>query len=29
MLKTDPTLRGVRGDPRYATLLRALNLPPE
>ena len=27
-LKTDPTLRRLRGDPRYAALLRKLNLPP-
>ena len=29
MLKTDPTLRGLRADPRYPALLRELNLPVE
>jgi hypothetical protein len=23
-----PTLRGLRGDPRYAALLKKMNLPP-
>jgi hypothetical protein len=26
-IKTDPLLRKIRGDPRYAALLRKLNLP--
>jgi hypothetical protein len=29
LLKTDPATRGLRGDPRYAALLRKLNLPAE
>jgi len=27
LLKTDPLLRGLRGDPRYMALLKKLNLP--
>ena len=29
MLKTEPLIRELRGDPRYAALLRSLNLPPD
>ena len=29
LLKTDPLLRSLHGDPRYATLLEKLNLPPD
>jgi hypothetical protein len=25
--KVDPTLRGLRGDPRYTALLKKMNLP--
>ncbi len=29
LVKADPTLRGLRGDPRYAAFLKKLNLPTE
>ena len=28
-IKVDPLLRGLRGDPRYAAVLRKMNLPPD
>lgn len=28
-LKCNPLLRNLRGDPRYAALLKKMNLPPE
>jgi hypothetical protein len=28
LVKIDPWLRGLHGDPRYAALLKRMNLPP-